>query len=110
MYVVCFDFPALRGLAGERVHTRSPVQIEDDVLAHAADGGDAALFECCGDFARREISAALFLAEPHGFDDVSGDALGEAARNGFYFGEFRHFLGTEHIFNHERHEGPRRKS
>ncbi len=65
-------------------------QIEDDVLAHASDGGDAALCEGRGDFGWGRLQGLFFIAEPNGFDDVSGDALGEAAGYGFDFGEFGH--------------------
>ena len=65
-------------------------QVEDDVFAHAADGGDSRVFERCGDFCRGGFQGFFFLAEPDGFDDVSGDAFGEAAGDGFDFGEFGH--------------------
>jgi hypothetical protein len=72
------------------------IQVEDDMFAHAADGGDTAMFKDLRDRGCRGLQGLFFLAEPDGFDDVSGDAFGEAAGDGFDFGEFGHVSGTEH--------------
>ena len=96
--------------------TRFLVQVEDNVLAHAADGDDTAVFKCLRDRGCGGLQGLFFLAEPDGFDDVSGDAFGEAAGDGFDFGEFRHVLGTEHHLTtkdtevHERKSGTARRS
>ncbi len=66
------------------------IQIEDDVLAHPADGQDAAVLERSSNLTRGRFQRLLLLSQPDGFDDVSRHSLGEAAGNGFDFGEFRH--------------------
>ncbi len=66
------------------------LEIEDNVFAHSADGGDAALFERRDDFRRGRFQRLFLLAQPDGFDHVSGDAFGEAAGDGFDFGKFGH--------------------
>ena len=65
-------------------------QVENDVFAHAADGGDTGVVQGCGDFCCGGFQRFFFWAEPDGFDAVSGDAFGEAAGDGFDFGEFGH--------------------
>src|SRR6266404_380618 len=66
------------------------IKVEDDVLTHAADGRDAAVFEGRGNCRRGRFQGLFFLAQPDRFDDVSGDSFGEAACNGFDLGEFGH--------------------
>src|ERR1700678_2204059 len=66
------------------------VEVEHNVLSHAAHGGDAAVLERRGDFRRRRFQRLWFLAEPDRFDDVAGDALVQSAGNGFNFREFGH--------------------
>ncbi len=68
------------------------IEIEDDVLAHAADGGDAAMFECCGNLRRGRFQWLFLLAEPDGLDSVPGDAFRQPSCNGFDFRKFRHGL------------------
>ena len=71
-------------------HIAASLQVEDNVLTYAADGGDTAVFEGCSDFRSRGFQELFFLAQPDGFDNVSGDMLGEAAGDSFDFGEFGH--------------------
>ena len=68
------------------------IEIEDDVLADAADGGDAAMFECRGNLRRGRFQWLFLLAEPDGLDSVPGDAFRQPSCNGFDFRKFRHGL------------------
>jgi len=81
---------AVRGRGRPRRIILILFQVEDDVLPHAAHGGDAAVFEGRCDFCCGRFQDLFFLAEPDGFHDVSRDPLGQATRNGFDFGEFGH--------------------
>jgi hypothetical protein len=69
-------------------------QIEDDVFAHATDGGDAAVLEGCGDFPRRGLQRLGFLAQPNRVDHIAGDTTGQSARDGFHFWKFWHALSV----------------
>ncbi len=61
-------------------------KVKDNVLAHAANGGDASVFEGLGNGRCGRLQRFFLLAEPDRFDHVSGNPLGEAAGNGFDFG------------------------
>jgi hypothetical protein len=79
------------------------LQVEDYVLTHSANGGDAALLERRGDFGCGRFQRLFLPAQPDGFNDISGNALGEAAGDGFDFGEFGH--GFEIASQHEQPPG-----
>src|SRR3954465_6345664 len=62
-----------------------------DVFANALHLVDARTLEYLRDLLRRGFQRLGLGADPHGFDHVAGNALIEAAGDGFDFGEFGHF-------------------
>ena len=66
------------------------LQIEHNVLARTVHAHDPLAFKRRRDDASRRFKRLLSRTDPHRFDCVSGNALVEAARNGFDFGKFGH--------------------
>ena len=82
---VSFGFSAVRRWEGCRA-----IEIEDDMLPHAADFCDAGLFEDRSDFCGWRFQWLLLAADPDRFDHVTADTLGQTAGYRFYFREFGH--------------------
>ena len=62
------------------------------MLADAAHGENVAVFENSRDFLCGRFEWLRLVAQPYGFDYVTGNALGETSGNGFYFRQFGHAL------------------
>ena len=67
--------------------------------------GDAALLQRGDDCRRGRFQRLFLLAEPDGFHDISGDALGQAAGDGFDFGKFGHGRKSLTTKDTKVHEG-----
>ena len=65
-------------------------EVEDDVLADAADALDGAAGERFGHGSRRRLHGLSLAREPDLFDVVAADAGVDAIGYGFNFGEFGH--------------------
>jgi hypothetical protein len=82
-----------RTLARFRFRCRSiALEIEHDVLARAVHSQDLLSLERRGNYARRRFERLLSRTDPNRFDGISGDALIQAARNGFDFRKFGHIV------------------
>src|ERR1700691_5218709 len=66
------------------------IQIEDDVLADSPHALDPRALQNRSDLLRRRFQRLGLGAEPDRFDDVTRDALVQAAGDGFYLGKFGH--------------------
>lgn len=65
-------------------------KIHNDVLADAADAGDAAARQCFGEDGGRSFEGLLMGREPGGEDDVSVKEAVDAVGDSFDFREFGH--------------------
>ena len=82
--------PLAGGLRLTFAIARSAFQVEDNVLADAANFVDARALQNGRDFLCRRFQRLGFFAQPDGLDHVAGDALVQSARYGFDLGKLRH--------------------
>ena len=61
------------------------LEVEDDVLADATYHRDSRVLEDADDLRRLRLEGLRLFAQPNRFDDVAGDALLQAAGDGFDF-------------------------
>lgn len=67
-------------------------EVDDDVLAHTADMGDALAGQSGGHLVGRGFEGLLIGGEPGGADGVATDSAIDAVGDGLDFGEFGHAL------------------
>src|SRR5215467_2179138 len=71
------------------------LEIEDDVLARAADTRNPLRLQRGSDLAGWRLQRLRFRAKPDGFDHVTCNPLVQATRNRFDFGKLRHGRKSE---------------